>query len=342
MQISVRAADVDSDRKPLIEVLSRNLPRVTDGSAFDRLYRKNPCGSARVWVATENGGGVVVGASAAFPRRMYVNGRDTLGWVLGDFCIDGPYRSLGPALMLQRACLADVDSGAAAFCYDFPSQTMMAVYKRLQIEPFGYMVRLAKPLRVDRRVGESVKNPALAGGLSRIGNLFLRLGEKRSKDDCTLNLSVHRGDCGEEFSALDKKLSGRHGVSTQRSAEYLNWRYVSHSSVRYELLTARRDNQLSAYVVFNQDREQAMIADLFGIEDPALIKNLGRALIRILRERGVVTVAAWMIDSHPWIPLLVELGFKARESLPVVVYGSSEIDALTGTKWFIMDGDRDG
>ena len=35
--------------------------------------------------------------------------------------------------------------------FDFPSQTMLAVYKRLQIEAKATMIRYAKPLRVDRK-----------------------------------------------------------------------------------------------------------------------------------------------------------------------------------------------
>ena len=41
----------------------------------------------------------------------------------------------------------------------------MAVYKRLRLKASGSTVRMAKPLRVDRRVRTLAKNPHLASGL---------------------------------------------------------------------------------------------------------------------------------------------------------------------------------
>jgi hypothetical protein len=80
----------------------------------------------------------------------------------GDFCIHEDYRILGPALQLQRACLADIDPETIAFSYDFPSARMLAVYKRLHIDPLGNICRFAKPRRIDRKIEELVKGSPLA------------------------------------------------------------------------------------------------------------------------------------------------------------------------------------
>lgn len=345
MAIVIRKADIYTERQSLINLLYQYLTKQSNEQRFDWLYRDNPHGPARVWVAIDTRDHAIIGMSGAFPRHMYVGEREELGWVLGDFCVNDQYRSLGPALQLQRACLADVDSGAIRFCYDFPSRPMMAIYKRLGINPSGQMFRLAKPLRVDRKVEEIIKIPLLARGISAAGNFFLTLYNRRSRHRGAGTISLHEGTCGEEFSLLARQVAGRYGVCIQRSAEYLNWRYVTNPLRRYELLTVRRNGVLLAYVVFNQNNENAVLVDLFGVEEPETITSLVDGAISLLWKRGVVTVSIPMLESHPWFTLLQQMGFKAREADPVVIYASSNSplkqSLIEGFSWFLMDGDRD-
>ncbi|HWP45685.1 MAG TPA: GNAT family N-acetyltransferase [Candidatus Limnocylindrales bacterium] len=345
MAVHIREADLHSDRRLIIELLYRHLTRQSDGYRFDWLYLNNPFGQARVWIATDIQTRSAVGMVSAFPRRIYIRGREELGWVLGDFCIHEKYRSLGPALQLQRACFAAADSARVAFCYDFPSLSMTAIYQRLQIHPFGQMVRLARPLRVDRKVREMVKIPILAQGLSKAGNLLLRLYDPYPGVNPALTISFLDGKFGEEFSLLAQEVGSRYEVCLQRSAEYLNWRYLANPLGHYEVLTARQGEALLAYVIFAHTGEDAALVDLFGIQDHKVIKSLVNYAGVLLRKRGVITVSISLLASHPWVALLQDSGFKAREASPVVVYTSSlfTLEPMTFDpgNWFLIQGDRD-
>jgi hypothetical protein len=345
MNIAIRHADLEEDRELLIDALFRYLSPYADGSRFTWLYRNNPHGQAKAWIASDMDNGRIVGMASAFPRRVYVDEREALGWVLGDFCIHDRYRSLGPALQLQRACLAGVDSGEVAFCYDFPSTTMLAIYKRLCIDTSTPMVRLAKPLRVDRKVAGLVNWPVLARGLSATGNLVLALNDWRLRTGSTVTISTDERKCGEEFSQLARHIKGRYGVCVQRSAEYLNWRYFANPLRRYAMLTARRDGVLLAYAIFCQHRTDAILVDLFGVDDPVVISSLVHRLLALLREGDIVTVSVPILASHPWVGPLQHLGFRARETSPVVIYAlhplPSSCGVFEGIDWFLMYGDRD-
>lgn len=345
MNIVVHPANLELDREVIIDTLFRHLTPASNGLRFDWVYRHNPHGQAQVWIARDTDSGTIVGTAAAFPRRMYVKGREQLGWVLGDFCMHGQYRSLGPALQLQRACLGEVSSGRMAFCYDFPSPSMMAVYRRLHVKPCQRMLRLAKPLRVDRQVGNLVKSPGIARRLSAVGNAVLASCDRRSKPQVPSRITLHHGECGEEFSALGTEVGQRYGVCIHRSAEYLNWRYLANPLWRYEMLTARSHGNLQAYAVFCQAGQDAILVDLFGLETPAIISALIHALVAILRQRSIVTVNVPISESHPWVPLLQQLGFRAREASPVIVHASTRSPTpcavLDDRRWFLMYGDRD-
>ena len=309
---------------------------------FEALYLRCPHGPARAWVVHDGSTGALIGAAAAFPRKFCFDGTERMGLVLGDFCLAEKYRSLGPALMLQRACLEAVVP-PYEFCYDFPSQNMMAIYKRLEIEKAGSLVRWAKPLRLDRKLEPFVRSKAVARVLGAIGNVVLAgRGQKTRAHYCEVEL--HQGLCGEEFSVLDRQFQPRPGIRTARSAEYLNWRYLSQFPQRCEILTARRDGALVGYVVVTHDIQNARIVDMSSIEEHAVVAQLLTEAVERLRLRGAATVSLNAGREHPWSAFFERAGFRRRESSPVVVYarpGSKLAPDVFQKNWYVMQGERD-
>jgi hypothetical protein len=338
----IRTADPVSDRALLIDLLSLNLSPDAGGPRFEWLYLANPHGPARAWVATEEGTGRGLGAAAAFPRRLLVGESVRLGYVLGDFCIDQHHRSLGLALQLQRVCLEQIGS-APLLAYDFPSERMMAIYRRMKVPAAGQLVRWAKPLRTNRKIGNLVRSPALAGLLAAPFNELLKWTDFASFPNGGWTIVYHEGSCQEEFTHLAHSVGSRYGSCVERSAEYLNWRYLRHPLVHHEILCARNDRELRGYVVFSHTDEDATIVDLFGFSDTRMWTALVARVVALLRDRGVVTLSIAALASSPWSGLLKGWGFHPREVTPIVVYGPGEMSASdeNTSSWFLMDGDRE-
>ena len=86
-----------------------------DGDSIG-FIRNGPHGEARAWLAIDGDQETVIGVAAAFPRRFYAK-RQTKSlpgcWVIFVFTLQ--YRSLGPALQLQRACLGVRESNGEIF-----------------------------------------------------------------------------------------------------------------------------------------------------------------------------------------------------------------------------------
>jgi hypothetical protein len=266
-----------------------------------------------------------------------------LAWVLGDFCVSDHHRSVGPALALQRACLADVAAGIIPFCYDFPSPHMMAIYQRLGIKPFGRMVRLRRLLRVDTRLRRIVGRPTLSRGMSTVGNLLLARRIPLAAGVPGLAVSLHQGPCGEEFSEAASRWATLHGVTVQRSAEYLNWRYLANPVCRHEVMTARRDGVLVGYTVFARDGDTATMVDMLA-GDTTTVVGLVRAVVGLGWRQGLDTVTITLLASHPWVDLLKKIGFRERETSPVVVCASpaaAHSRVADPPAWLLLYGDRD-
>jgi hypothetical protein len=332
------------DRGIIIEVLARYLTPLSDDHRFQWLYLNGVHGTPQAWLAVDANGDNICGAAAAFPRRFQMGNEEVLGWVLGDFCLDPQYRSLGPALQLQRACLGVLEQNPAAFCYDFPSASMAAVYKRLGFSVTRKMLRLAIPLRVDRKVKGIITNPAAQRVVRSIGNAFLKMGLPERTMDETLQMSIQNGPCGEEFTSLMREQRGKYEICLQRSAQYLTWRYVNNPLTSYEIITARRHGKLKGYAVWTQAEEDAMVVDLFGENNPAIVKALLTEVVARLTSCGVMTVSLWLNESHPWLSWCSEMGFRTRDSVPIICIPGAVLDDsvdVRSAKWFLMQGDRD-
>lgn len=339
----IRTADLIADQTILTDLLSHNLSPDAGGRRFEWLYLENPHGLARAWVATEEGTRRGLGAAAAFPRRLLIKESVRLGYVLGDFCIDQHHRTLGLALQLQRVCLEQIVSTPLSVAYDFPSDRMMAIYRRMQVTPAGQLVRWAKPLRANRQVGKLLKAPALAGVLAAPFNELLRWKDFVSLPSGRWTIENLDGSCQEEFTHLAHTVGSRYGSCVERSAEYLNWRYLRHPLVRYEILAARRGGELRGYVVFSHTNEDAKIVDLFGFSDTSMWTALISRVVALLRDREVATLSIPALAPGPWTGLLKGWGFHPREVAPIVICapGGMVGSAENASSWFLMDGDRE-
>jgi GNAT superfamily N-acetyltransferase len=340
VSITIRAADLDADRELIIDTLRRHLTPLSDAARYEWLYRRNPHGPAVAWIAVDAGSGEAVGMASAFPRAAVRDGGEERCWILGDFCVHEHYRTLGPALQLTRACLAGVDRGAVSFCYDFPSDSMMAVYQRLGVRPFGHMVRFATVLRWGAKLRDVAPVPVLRALLGALGSVADLRPARRPEPPRGTSLAIEDRDCDDAFDELNRATRNRFRLTMDRPAAYLNWRYRANPLYRYEIVTARAGRELQGYAVFSQTGRHAFLADLLARND-GTTGLLLREVTAVLRARETDTLSAPALMSHPLVPHLLRLGFRARESTPVVLYRGNAAAPLDAGDWPVLYGDRD-
>ncbi len=340
----VRSADVHEERGTIIAFLSAYLSPETNEARFEWLYCKNPAGMARVWVACDAAAGTIIGVAAAFPRRIYRREEEVRGYVLGDFCIHPEYRSLGPALALQRVSLEDLSSEGAEYVFDFPSTSMLAIYNRLRIEPRKSTIRFAKLLRADRQIRKRIPNRAAGRTLSVAANAALRIRDIGLGRSNSWTITEQTGPCGEEFTCAFRQWAPRMGRCADRSADYLNWRFLQHPQRRYQILTARKGGRLCGYLIYHWAGEDATVVDLLAEKDQ-VIKALLVETIAVMRRRGVLTLSAPFLQSYAGREILENCGFQPRESAPVVVlalpWAANHQVGPSADRWYLTHGDRE-
>lgn len=265
MSITVRSVDLDREQEQLVEILERNLLDAPHRRRFDWLYRQNPAGRAWSWFACDPDGDRLVGVASLVPRAVWVRGEVQRCAQVVDFAIDVTHRSLGPAVMLQRATLAPVDQGVLAFCYDCPPHGRgMAPLRRLGMVPTNTTRRYVKLLRTEHLLETRLGRGWHARAAAWLANLGLGIRSRYGRREAGIEIVVHGGPFGEEFTALDRALRSADMIRARRSAEDLSWRYQGDPTQRYDVLTARRHGELIAFVVTLSRGDNVLVADLFG------------------------------------------------------------------------------
>lgn len=342
MPVHIRSADLLREKGVLVPLLQRLLSAELNEEKFDWLYLNGPHGAAQAWLC-EDEGGSVIGAAAAFPRKLSVCGRLQRAWVLGDFCLDPKFRTLGPGLTLQRTCLKHTCTAAGEFCYDLPSDSMMAIYSRLGISQNGRLVRWVKPLSLTRKLRSVLRSGRMANAIGIPTGFLLRRRGGKVRDRIA-SLELHEGRCTAEFSELNTQVCSGPGVLTDRSAEYLNWRYLDHPTGNYQILTARRSNALVAYAVFAHEGDRVTIADICSIEEPPLVRVLLAGLSRQAQQCGAEALSLVAADSHPWKNSFRRAGFYPREFSSLVACELQESGKFSSKQifsWYLMNGERE-
>jgi hypothetical protein len=329
MSVKVRPVSLDSERNTLISLLERNLPDLPHARRFEWLYYKNPAGKAWSWFAIEESLPTPIGVASVVPRFMWIGESLQLCGQVVDFAIDAGYRSLGPAVLLQKATFDPVNRGLLVFCYDCPPDDRgMSTFRRMGMEANCRMRRFARPLRVDRRLAEKLSSKKLAAAIAVAGNFVLRNVPTRRHSASGIELSVHEGRFGTEFTELDRNVKGKDLIRNRRSAEDLNWRFRDDPLNRYEVLTARRGGELVGYIIVSVRDQDAYVIDLFGRSLAEIGPSLLDASVEHIRAKKIQSVHALCADESEMCSLLRSRHFSCREiSARIVAYAKVEAEA---------------
>jgi hypothetical protein len=339
--VRVRRADPVADRDAILGVLARNLPLAAGVDRHEWLYLSNPCGQSRVWLAEDTKTGEAVGTSAGHPKKVKVDGQVLTALNLSDFAVDKAYRSLGPALKLLRATLEPMQKGEFAFSYDHPSESMLAIYKRMGAKDVSKRNRWVRLLKVS----PSLKKKWGAGLKSRIvgraGDLALRVKDVVTKKRSGIQVELLRGDPPE----IDVKLDAR--VSLARSADYLRWRFQKATTHKYETLIARKNGEIAGYLAFRSEKNDVVALMDLAARGPDVIATLLSELVSHARARGASAIWATLLAGTPSEAILAANGYLLRDTHPgVCIYapkGPPEmLSALEDPRsWWTFEGDQD-
>jgi hypothetical protein len=339
VNLRTRAVDFVVDRDELLSVLQRNLRDVPHESRFSWLYVNNPAGPAHSWFLCDDRGSAV-GIASLIPRMVWIGQTSAACGQVADFGVDVPFRSLGPAIKLQRCTFEPVLQGELAFCYDCPPHDLgMAMFDRLGLKETCRMQGYVKLLRADRQLERLLGNSA--GRLaSAVTNPLLRLRSSRSTASDRIDFNSYKDDFTDEFSRLDLAMRSDDTVRNRRSAEDLNWRFRHNPLQHFEVITARAQGDLLGYLIYSVSEDDAYVFDLFARNLSEIGPELLNALTSILQGRPVQTIRAQLPKGSPSVSVFVNAGFSLRgDGARIVAFSQSGGRLVQSTQWQFQHSD---
>jgi hypothetical protein len=338
-----------------LEQNKRDVPRIWKQSGFDVpeakylwMYKQNPFGPAIGWLVRDSNGRAV-GSVALFPRRMRVNGEHRSAAVVGDFVITKEHRTLGPALMLQRAVVEGKAKHKFDFIYGVPNRQAEAVLQRAGYRLVGATIRMTRPFRshyyLRRKISSSIIVNTLSGAVDPILHWTAKeVRQGRSKGFCLEELS----DFDERFDDFWTRISYPQAIAGERNSAYLRWRYLHCPHKKYQIhaLTDSSTQQILGYLTSYAAREGVFIAELGAVERPGVMDCLLSEFLRLQRQQKADSVSISYFGSKRLVEKLRKYGFSIRgtEANLFVLAGPDARGAdklLDPYNWSLFEGDTD-
>jgi len=345
---TVCALDFEKNKQDVLNVW-RNSGFGIPESKYSWMYEGNPHGRAIGRLVLDKND-EVVGMAALFPRGLRIDGNSqAAAAIVGDFVIAREHRSLGPALMLQKALIESQKKHHVGLVYGFPNQQAEAVLQKAGYRFIGNTIRLTRPLRshyyLSRKISAGRLSKVLAGIVDPI--LHWTAKEIRYKTNSRLK-SERLVDFDERFNDFWARCAFPGLIVGERNSAYLRWRYTHclHKNYRIDAVTDGLTRDILGYVVWYAAGSSVYIAELWEDGKEGVMDCLLSEFLRFQGQHDVDSISISYLGGQALTEKLKQYGFAIRgaeKKMFVLADPTAPWFARLASpeNWCLFEGDRD-
>ena len=351
---SIVDADPRADKDELLAIATRNRPgpRERLELKYRKYYEHSPFGSPSVFLARDNQSEAFVGMTALFPTTLRVAGELVPAAIGGDFAVDAGHRGFGPAVALQRATTSVLKERDLSCAYGSPNESSEPIVGRAGYADVARLTRFVKLLTARPLAERYIRRPRLAALASTVASPVLSALSRERLQRRSASFSVGEPDVFDgRFSKLWELARGRQGVTSERSAELLNWRYEKTGPVeargKYSIFTLAEGEDVAGYVAYRLGDGSRLVYDIQCLPDRSVLDALLAEFILDARDKGATAIDLGYAGPDTLLTeRLRAFGFlarTARNGLRVYVDEDAPVgvDLLDRRSWSFMTGDTD-
>lgn len=341
------AADVKDD---LLRLMRSNFPWGNEADVWYRWgYEQTPFPPNMCWLV-ETEGRERVGFTSLMPRRMKVGKQVCETGQAANLNVAAEHRNALAAVKLQRAVVSHVEQSEMALAFGI-TKNAVAVLSRAGYRDLGGFSRWIKFFRTEHKLARWIPWKWPRRAAAAIVDLGLRLRAAET---------FHRLPHGwqvlvdppfdDRFDDLWRTASANFGVATERTSEYLRWRFGGDPQLQYRVLAVQdADGRLRGSAIYLLPEPGAplplgAITDLLPTDAEAL-NTLLAAVCRDLRNAGAVGVETMYFGSP-----LVEAGlsrfqfFRRDSEFRLLAYlhpklKDHQAELLDPSRWHVTDAE---
>jgi GNAT superfamily N-acetyltransferase len=351
---SIVPGDPHADRLEMLDLATRNRPgpRSRLEAKYVKYYENNPMGAPSLFLARENESGSLVGMAALFPTALWIAGERVPAGIGGDFAVDEGHRGFGPALALQRATVTAVSERGLKCAYGSPNQNSELVVGRAGYADAGRLTRYIKLLSARPLVDRYVSRPRLASLAAAVASPLVAILSRERLHRRPRRFSVEQPErFDDRFTSLWELARRELGVTSERNAELLNWRYEKTgpggASGNYSIFALVEGDQVAGYIVYRMGDDSRIVYDILCRPDRPVVDTLLSEFIRDARRKKARAIdLGYAGPPNLLTGRLRAFGFVGRTAdngLLVYVEGEapSGVDLAKAESWYFTSGDTD-
>lgn len=351
MNYSIAApATVDDVKGDLLRLMQSNFPWGHQAEDWYRWgYEQSPYRPNVCWLV-ETEARERVGFTSLMPRRMKVGETVRETGQAANLNVAAEHRNALAAVKLQRAVVSHVDRSDMALAFGI-TRNAVAVLCRAGYRDLGGFSRWIKFFQTEHKLARWVPWGVPRRALAAVMDLILRLQATETYQRLPTGWQVlFDPPFDERFDELWRAASSNFSVATERSSDYLQWRFGCDPQLRYRTLAVQdAEGRLRGSVIYlfpepESTLPMATIVDLLPADAEALRVMLA-ALCQQLRRDGAVAVEFLYFGSPLIEAALHRFHFYRRESEFRLLaylhpnYRDRQAELLDPTRWHITDAE---
>jgi len=320
-------------------------------------YDQNPHGAAVSLVARKADGQAVSGYACS-PRVILHHGQEFEGALVGqtgDVMTHPDHRRLGIFASLDREAVRQTTERGWPVLFGLPNRQSADIFTGElgwqavgRIRPWTFVLHVDAAARAERMRAGRLASAAVPWTFWRG---LMRRGKLRTQSFDKVNVvPIPRFDAAVD--AVTESVSANWPWMVRRDHAYLNWRFLSAPSGRFQAHGAfDPSGRMVGYVVVqmpDKGEKVGYLVDLLGLDEVAVAALLEVAL-RHLHKAAASVARAHAIAGSWWERTLRGAGFRAgkRADYKIIIVHSNAADhplaqaARDPSKWYFTDGDRD-
>ena len=288
MKYVVNKADILKEKQRIIDFWNENNKNELD-EKFSWFYESNPDGIADTWLLTKETSSEIVGMATLFPRFFNNQGKTYRAGIQGDFFISKKHRSFGPALTLIRSISESFKDLNYDFIYGFPNRAAEPILRRAGFKRLGCLEKHVRLFDIERLLNEKFHaHNTIISATAKLGNVFLSL---LYPDTWNFNFKRHRVKASLSIQNNVKDLTdsySRSCFSTQKSFEYLRWKYEQDPDDKNFFFTVLDlDDTIIGCIVYRFDNNTIEIREIIYRNNQLEFMDLLSRFFRYAKSKNV-------------------------------------------------------
>lgn len=311
-------------------------------------YEDNIYGESSCLILRENNTSEVVGSTAVFPRKLYINKKIIEAGITGDFGVSPEHRSLGPALKLQKATIQCCIDGKFDLLYGYANKKSAPVQKRAGFKLVGYPARYVRYISSYSLLLRYIKNRFLSKFISFFLDIIMKLFSYEIFSRRGLNYKFEVDiPVDEKFDRLWESAEKPALIVGKRDKQFVSWRFQQGDYKPYRLFTISEKNaqEMLGYIVFYEKETHVRIADVF-CKNEFVFYDLINGFLNFAQKNKYYTVDLVYLGNVKFKSILEKCRFIRRVSdATFFVYLKNDDKfnniPLNENSWYYLEGDGD-